>query len=189
MPEEGTPGSGQGSNTGNGGDEDAQAQQMLADATRTFTQDDVDKVVKERLARERGKFADYDQLKEKAAEYDKLAEAQKTEAQKAAERAEQAEQRATTAEMAQLKLDVAFDKAPEGLGVKQVRAMAKRLTGSTREELEADAEELFGELPTAQSNGGGGSRRPVESLRSGGSPAGGEAHDMNEWMRGRAPRK
>lgn len=56
-------------------------------ADKTFTQADIDRIVADRLARERGKYADYDDLKSKAAEFDKLAEQQKTEAEKAVEAA------------------------------------------------------------------------------------------------------
>lgn len=45
---------------------------------QTFTQEDVNRVVAERLARERGKYANYDDLKTKAAEFDKLQDANKT---------------------------------------------------------------------------------------------------------------
>lgn len=48
--------------------------------TKMFTQDDVNRIVSERLERERSKFADYDQLKE-------IAESHKTEQDKAVEAA------------------------------------------------------------------------------------------------------
>jgi hypothetical protein len=60
----------------------------------------------------------------------------KTEAEKVAERAKTAEDRATQAESRALRLEVAFEK---GL----TPAQAKRLVGATREELEADADELL----------------------------------------------
>lgn len=59
-----------------------------AQPEKTFTQSELDAIVKDRLARERGKYADYDALKEKAALYDERAEAEKTELQKATERAQ-----------------------------------------------------------------------------------------------------
>ena len=52
---------------------------------KTFTQAEVDSIVGERLARERQKYPDYEELKTKAAEYDKAQEASKTELQKAQE--------------------------------------------------------------------------------------------------------
>ena len=60
----------------------------------------------------------------------------KTEAQKLNERAEAAERRAAEVEGRALRLEIAAEK---GL----TPAQAKRLVGSTREELEADADELL----------------------------------------------
>ena len=54
-------------------------------AEKTFTQAEVDAIVGDRLKRERGKWADYDELKSKAAKFDEMEEANKTELQKAIE--------------------------------------------------------------------------------------------------------
>ena len=56
---------------------------------RTFTQSELDAIVKDRLAREKGKYADYDALKEKANRLDEIEESNKTELQKATERADE----------------------------------------------------------------------------------------------------
>lgn len=59
-------------------------------AEKTFSQEDVNKIVEDRLQRERQKYAgmaDYEQLKEKAGKYDELQEASKTELQKAMDKA------------------------------------------------------------------------------------------------------
>ena len=58
---------------------------------KTFTQSQLDEVVKERLARERSKYADYEELAEKAKAYDDAKEADVTELQKATTRADKAE--------------------------------------------------------------------------------------------------
>lgn len=69
---------------------------------RTFTQAELDKVLKERLDRERRKsaekFADYDTLKDQASKYAAIEEAQKTELQKAQEKLAAEQQRAEAAE-------------------------------------------------------------------------------------------
>lgn len=52
----------------------------------TFTQADIDRIVAERLTRERSKFADYDDLKSKAAKLTELEKAQMSEAEKQAAR-------------------------------------------------------------------------------------------------------
>jgi hypothetical protein len=103
-----------------------------------------------------------------------LEEADKSELEKLAEARSLAEKRAADAESASLRLEVALDKAPAGMGVAQVRKLAKRLAGSTREELEADASELFAEFaapasdeeePTAPPP-----RKPVAKLPGGKNP-------------------
>ena len=55
---------------------------------RTFTQAEMNAIIQERVARERGKYADYDDLKAKAAQYDESQEASKSDLQKAVERAD-----------------------------------------------------------------------------------------------------
>ncbi|HEY1395028.1 capsid assembly scaffolding protein Gp46 family protein [Roseateles sp.] len=151
-------------------------------APTTFTQADLDRIVADRLSRERGKYADYDQLKTKASEFDKLADAQKTEAQKAADAVTAAEAKAQAAERRALLLEVASEK-----GI--TAAQAKRLVGNTRDELLADADEFLQSLPGAQPQQPSG-RRPVEALKSGSLPAGQASApgDPNEWMRKRSSR-
>jgi hypothetical protein len=59
---------------------------------RTFTQEDVDRIVKERLARAKATPpADYEEFKAKAAKYDELAEAQKSDLEKANDAAAKAQ--------------------------------------------------------------------------------------------------
>jgi len=55
---------------------------------KTFTQEEVNAIVGKRLHEEKEKYADYDELKNKAAKYDEAEEASKSELQKATERAE-----------------------------------------------------------------------------------------------------
>ena len=61
---------------------------QVQEEPRTFTQEELDRIVGERLQRERAKYADFEALKEKAAKFDAAEEAQKSELQKANERAE-----------------------------------------------------------------------------------------------------
>ena len=63
-------------------------QENAGEETKTFTQADVDKIVGDRLQRERSKYSDYEALKEKADKYDEVVESEKTELQKVTERAE-----------------------------------------------------------------------------------------------------
>jgi len=102
-------------------------------------QAELDKIVESRLARERAKFADYDEVKAKAVEFDKATEKNKSDLEKAADRATKAEAEAATARIEAARASVALD---EGLTPTQ----AKRLVGTTREELLADAQELKKDL-------------------------------------------
>src|SRR5882762_5281206 len=58
---------------------------------QTFTQAEVDRIAADRAARERAKFADYDDLKAKAAQVDAAEEAKKDELQKAKDAATKAQ--------------------------------------------------------------------------------------------------
>ena len=94
---------------------------------RRFTQTELDKVVADRLARERQKYEGYSELKEKAAKFDELEAASKTELQKATERAEKLEKELNSLkkaeEVREIRSKVAKEEGiPEGL-----------LTGDTEE--------------------------------------------------------
>jgi hypothetical protein len=105
----------------------------------SFTQADVDRIVAERLKREREatktKYADYDDLK-------KRAEGAATLEERVADierQAKESDARAVRAEVANAK----------GLTPNQ----AKRLVGATREELEADADELLKDIGAQKKRG------------------------------------
>lgn len=53
---------------------------------RTFSQTDVDRIVQDRLARQKAQYAGFDELKAKADKFDELEQASKTELEKAQER-------------------------------------------------------------------------------------------------------
>lgn len=63
-------------------------QKMETTEVKTFTQDEVNAIVSDRLKRANEKYADYDALKEKASKLDEIEEAQKSELQKANEKAQ-----------------------------------------------------------------------------------------------------
>jgi hypothetical protein len=94
----------------------------------SFTQADVDRIVRERVQREKAKYADYDELKAKAGNATSLEE-----------RVAQIERQAQESEARALRAEVANAK---GLTPNQ----AKRLIGATKEELEADADELLKDI-------------------------------------------
>lgn len=103
---------------------------------KTFTQAELDAVIGERLSRERAKYADYEQLKEKALKFDEAEEASKSELQKAQERAQ-----ALQKELEEMKTAAA---------VQSMRAAVSRetgvpedlLTGETEEACRAQAEKI-----------------------------------------------
>lgn len=65
-----------------------------SEESRTFTQEELDRIVGERLARERKNLGDVDELRRKAEEFDRLEEERKSELEKERDRAaKEAEQR------------------------------------------------------------------------------------------------
>lgn len=115
-----------------------------------------------RQLKEANKEAEKHRLKLKEIE-----DAGKTELQKTSDERDEHKTARATAETAAMRLEVALDK---GLTATQ----AKRLIGSTREEMEADADELitsFAPPGEEEKSGGGPARRPTERLRGGGTPA------------------
>jgi hypothetical protein len=112
---------------------------------KTFTQQEVDAIVRDRLTRERAKYADYDDLKTKAAEADKSAtqlDKIQQQLQAVSERAEKSERAATIREVAD----------ELGISVKQ----ASRLSGKSKDELLADGREFLEDFaPKGGKNSGG----------------------------------
>ena len=84
---------------------------------KQFTQTDVDRIVRDRLAREQQKFADYEDIKAKAARLDEIEEANKSELEKARSAAEkaEAERDAAKAEAAQVRLKSAVIARASGM--------------------------------------------------------------------------
>jgi len=137
---------------------------------KTFTQAELNAVVQDRLKREREKYADYDELKAKAAEADKAAsQLDKIQQQMTAmaERAEKSERQTMIREVAdELKISV---------------KKAERLQGKTKEELLSDGRDFYADdLKSGNSEAEGESAegapqqqttaqrgRPKETLRSG----------------------
>lgn len=104
---------------------------------KTFTQEDVNKLMGELRRTEREKYSDYDSLKEKAAQFDALQEASKSELEKALEAANTA-----NAELDKLRKQVAHDtlvrKIADEKGVP-----ASLLKGNDEESIRASADSLL----------------------------------------------
>lgn len=104
--------------------------------TPITSQRQLDRILGGRLAAERSKFSDYEDLKAKAAKFDEAEEAAKSDLEKAIARAEEAEKKAQSLEAAQ---QVSAWRAQVS---KDSGIPADVLRGSTLEELEAHAESL-----------------------------------------------
>jgi hypothetical protein len=74
--------------------------------TPPATQEDLNRIIADRVTRERAKYADYGDLKTRAAKYDEVEQANKTELQRATERAEAAERDAEQTKSEALRLRV-----------------------------------------------------------------------------------
>lgn len=110
---------------------------------RTFTQEEMNAIIRDRLSREREKYADYETLRDKAQKYDAVEEASKSELQKAQERADELQTQLNAlikeAETQKARTKVAAEKG----------IPANLLTGATEEEckVQADAILAFAKIP------------------------------------------
>lgn len=96
------------------------------------SQEQLNRIISERIGRERRKYADYDEMRAKAARFDELEKAQKTELEKAQERANRAEAKALEAELRVLRSEIAG----------KYSIPAELLQGANSEELEKSAAAL-----------------------------------------------
>ena len=128
------------------------------DAGRTFTQADLDHIVGERLSKERGKYADYDDLKSKAARLAEIEAANKSDLENLLGERDTFKTQAEQTAAENLRLRIAMEK-------KLPAALIDRLQGGTKEEMEADADKLL-ELvsPTPDFDGGTRERAPVGDM-------------------------
>lgn len=110
--------------------------QGQTDTQKTFTQDELNAIVNERLKREREKYPDYAALKEKAEKYDKYEEESKTEIQKMTEKAD--------------RLQKELDDIKHAESLREIRAKVAKetgvpenlLSGATEEDCKAQAEAI-----------------------------------------------
>lgn len=115
------------------------------DEGKTFTQDDVDRIVRKRLADEKAKYSDYDDLKAKADRLDEQESKSKDEVTRLREENGKLKSDLDHANAQVLRHEVAAEK-----GVKP-----RWLSGTTREELEAAADEYLQDHPQAGAAGEG----------------------------------
>lgn len=104
---------------------------------KMIPQDEVNKIVQDRISRERAKFADYDDLKAKAAKFDEMEEAGKSELQKAQDKVQA--------------LEAKLDQINKENTITQIRTQvaaakgvpADLLTGETQEACEQQADKIL----------------------------------------------
>jgi hypothetical protein len=113
--------------------------QEAEDKGKTLSQSEVDKIVADRVARERKKFADYDTLKKKASELDKLQENQKSETQKLNDRLA-----AQSIELQELRVEKIRRTAVAGAGLDP--EMAEFITAADEDEAAEQAKKLADRL-------------------------------------------
>ena len=138
------------------------------------TQEELDALIQGRLDRERKKYADYADVKAKAADYDKLKQAQMTEDQKKDARIKELEgaNADLTNQLSDREAKVLRVQALEEAGLPT--SWAERVHGTTAEEIKADVGELTKLL--------GAKKAPVGGPAG---PAGGGPPDMNALIRGK----
>lgn len=107
------------------------------DFTPITSQEDLDRIIGQRLQRATAKFADYDDIKAKAAMFDEVQEAKKSEVQREREAREAAERERDELRSLQ-ELNALREKVSEDTGVPK-----SLLTGSTEEDMRVMADELL----------------------------------------------
>jgi septal ring factor EnvC (AmiA/AmiB activator) len=131
------------------------------------TQEELNRIIAERVKRAEAKYAGFGDLKKKAEQFDAIAEAQKTELQKIQERAEAAEKRAADLEAAEAKRAAEAEQARQVADwkaaiSKETGVPASALRGNTKEDLQAHAEEIKALLPDPNTRRVGGAYVPTE---------------------------
>lgn len=106
------------------------------DANKTFTQEELDRIVGERIGRERAKYADYNDLKTAAQKLEELEAANQSDLEKVTAERDTFKTQAEQAAAENLRLKVAAAK-------KLPAELIDRLKGGTQEEMEADADKLL----------------------------------------------
>ncbi len=134
------------------------------------SQEELNRIIADRIARVEAKYKDTPELRKKAAEFDKLVEKNRTAEEAALARAEAAEKRAADLEAAEQQR---IEKAEQAQKVADWKAAivadskfagvpASALRGTTEEELREHAAELKALIPDPDARRGGGAYVPAE---------------------------
>ena len=120
--------------------------QEAIESEKTFTQQELDAIVSDRLKRERAKYEGFEDLKAKAEKLDAIEEASKTELQKATERAQALETELNSLKKAE-SVRLIREKVAKETGIPM--ASMSLLTGETEEACQEQAKAI---LSIAQPN-------------------------------------
>lgn len=139
------------------------------ESKKTFTQDELNVILNDRLKREREKYSDYAALKEKAEKYDKYEEDSKSEIQKMTEKAE--------------KLQKELDEMKQSASIRDIRAKVAKETGvpetllfgSTEEDCKAQANAIKAFAQPGYPN-------VTDKGEPGGNPGATTAQQFAEWF-------
>lgn len=144
---------------------DTTAPAAVVEAPKSFTQEDVERIVGERVGRERAKFSE---VEDKAKKFDELQDASRSDLEKLTGERDTFKTTAESATVENLRLRIAL--------VKQLPSeLVDRLRGSTEDEIKADADELLKLVkPAAVTSFDGGRGRDSAST----APTG-----MNDFLR------
>lgn len=126
----------EGNETVNQGNATKEPEKQAQQENKTFTQDELNAIVNDRLKREKEKYSDYATLKSKADELDKLQEASKTELQKATDKAA-----ALQKELDELKQAESVRGIREKVA-KETGVPVNLISGSTEEDCKAQADAI-----------------------------------------------
>jgi len=155
-------------------DDDPEGADQLGDAGQKALADIREQRRAAREARDKYKS----ELEDARAKLKQFTDKDKTESQRLQEAADEYKTRAERAEAVHKRREIAEELAPEHATIAQIKAVAKRLSGESDDELEADAKELFaliapaptGDKPPKTQQPG----KPKASLRGGGDPESGD---------------
>lgn len=117
---------------------------------KTFTQEDLDKIVRDRLAKEKGKYADFDKFKAASEELEKIKQSQMTEAEKQAEELKRLQNEANNYKLEAENMKVNNVKMQQLLKTGLPVELVGRIQGTTEEEVIADIEAFKALMPQQQ---------------------------------------
>lgn len=117
---------------------------------KTFTQQELDKILRERLAKEKGKYADYEELKNAKTELDKIKQSQMTDAEKQAAELKRLQDEANNYKLEAESMKVNNLKMQELIKTGLPVELVGRIQGNTEDEIVADIEAFKTLIPQQQ---------------------------------------